>query len=65
MRQICAAGGVLGSLLVYNMLVVPKMFLPNSSGGIDLGRSLGAGLAAALGVGIGHVVHRCIVKDKK
>ncbi len=65
MRQICAAGGVLGSLLVYNMLVVPVMFSQNASGGIDLGRSLGAGLAAALGVGIGHVVYRFIVKEKK
>jgi hypothetical protein len=53
---------VLISLLIYNLILVPRLF-DDSSG--SLGRIVGAGIAGGLGVGIGRLIVILIAKVGK
>jgi hypothetical protein len=64
MKQTYVGLGVLGSLVVYNLLIVPMLFSETTGGGINWSRAVGAGVAASLGVILGNIIYRATSKNK-
>lgn len=65
MKQICIGLGVLGSLGIYNIFIVPLVFSEYAGGGMNWSRVVGAGVAGSLGVLIGHIIYRVVSKNKE
>lgn len=42
------------TIIFYNSLIVPSIFNNHQSGELNIPRIIGAGIAGALGIGIGH-----------
>ena len=59
MKTVIPVVCLLISLLIYNLILVPRLF-DDSSG--SLGPSVGAGIAVGLGIGVGRLIVILIAK---
>ena len=60
MNRITLVVSILCTLLIYNHILVPRLF--GDSSGVNYWRSVGAGLAAGLGTGISYLITFLIKK---
>ena len=64
MSKLFTTVGAISMLIFYNLLIAPAIFPSHQVGEINIPKIIGAGVAGALGVGIGHATKFIFKKFK-